>query len=395
MFEQSPPQHPPRSSPGRTVSATSPRPAKSATATRPPGAGTRVLAALLSGSLLLATPTAAVEIPELGVAHEGVSDSSKAQHGAALLRAFDRVLLRLTGHPPESLPSRVNAFRKRPQRYLLSDSYLRANALSETPSPSTSPPFPFYLRARFDVPLLKKSLRAAGVPVLGRHRPQVLAWVLISEADGRRLLINAETESYAAALKEQAREFGLPIFFPLLDLEDNRQIGASDLLYAQQAVLDASRRYNSDSVLILALQEDAAGQWRGAWSWYAGAAPRQSSPRSWENETPDLHTALRTGLLWLGGHMVRHYGASQDLPWHQLKIHILGVNDFQTYVRVLHYLESLASISQVQVLEAGQDRLDLLLETRGGLEALRQNIRIGEVLGSLPERGDAWFSPRP
>lgn len=354
------------------------------------------LPGILLYALLCAAPAGAARVPDLGLVDESVSDNSESENSAALTRALERILRRLTGRPAELLPNQA-AFQKNPQRYLLSDTYFRGdhpesspeNTDAHTPAQAV-PERPLYLRFRFNLPLLEELLRAADIPILGEHRPRVLLWVLVSEIEGQRFLVNTETEVYASLLLQQAAELGLPILFPFLDLEEEHQLSVSDLLYVHQAVLEASRRYDAESVLILVLRETLERTWRGEWSWYAGDTAR----RAWESRAPEAAGALRNGLLRLAGHTTRRYGISRGAAQHRLEIHVLNADGFSGYARVIAYLESLASVMQVRVLGVEADRLDLQLETHGDLEALREKIHLGGVLYALPQRQDTWFSLR-
>jgi len=56
------------------------------------------------------------------------------------------------------------------------------------------------------------------------------------------------------------------------------------------------------------------------------------------------------------------------------------VNSATGYARVLHYLESLNSVTAVQVAEVEGDNVTFELSAYGGADAVRQAITLGRVL---------------
>src|SRR5690606_23626096 len=98
-------------------------------------------------------------------------------------------------------------------------------------------------RVEFSSGPIERTLESLGKPVWGPERPMTLLWIAIDTGGGERVLlsdsgigtdtfadtagvagVSPETVELAEAVREQisavAEERGLPIRFPLLDLED-------------------------------------------------------------------------------------------------------------------------------------------------------------------------------
>src|SRR5690606_10007099 len=100
-------------------------------------------------------------------------------------------------------------------------------------------------------------LRSHHLPVWGSIRPATLLWLAVEEHGRRRLVSANDTETVAATVVAVAERRGLPVHFPLLDLQDLRRIQPSDVWGDFRDVIEsASARYNAQVILSGALARD-------------------------------------------------------------------------------------------------------------------------------------------
>ena len=59
---------------------------------------------------------------------------------------------------------------------------------------------------------------------------------------------------------------------------------------------------------------------------------------------------------------------------------MVDIDDLNKYARVLSYLESVQSISSVQVKRVSRNEVMFTLVNRGGLSAINQSIALGKTL---------------
>src|SRR5699024_2987444 len=108
------------------------------------------------------------------------------------------------------------------------------------------------LIARFDEQSLRRALARAGIPVWQTERPPVLVWFAFDSGDEQEL-VNADAGPQPReALRAAVARLGIPVIFPLLDLQDRQHVHYSDVVGGfSEPVLAASRRYSTELVLML------------------------------------------------------------------------------------------------------------------------------------------------
>ena len=112
------------------------------------------------------------------------------------------------------------------------------------------------LRIQFVPAAILKLVDEARLPVWSANRPQVIVWLAV-ESDGVRQIVDGN-HVLAAPLARRARQRGLIVKLPLMDLEDRLQVQPSIIRGRLFSTIErASRRYGADVILIGRLQERA------------------------------------------------------------------------------------------------------------------------------------------
>ncbi|MBX9755067.1 MAG: DUF2066 domain-containing protein [Pseudomonadaceae bacterium] len=222
----------------------------------------RVIARLLVISLsLLCLPLAAQTVSGLYQVREVVASQQPDERNAALNRALDTLVLRLTGDPQALQNPGLTALRADPQQLISRYAY------------EAGPPQ--VLLVEFDPISTERSLRQVGLALWGANRPVILAWWLNSSSDGSALVGDAQPA--AAVLRNAASLRGLPLNLPLADL-DEQLLATPENLSANQpgALQPASARYGADALLAVQANE-AGGQWQAQWRLWLGDTREQGS----------------------------------------------------------------------------------------------------------------------
>lgn len=213
----------------------------------------------IAGFLLWMAGTLAVadNLDELFVAETEVADEGSTTRNRALSTLLAEVLVRVSGNPDiasqadgrallDAAPSLVRQYRYR--------SVENGGATVRL------------LNARFDRSSTERMMRERNLPVWTR-RPQVLLW-LATERGGKRELFSLEQNAEArAALLQRARQLGMPLQLPLMDLEDQAQLTPADLWSDYRPGIElASARYPHQVVLTGRLSAAGSQRWKGNWS---------------------------------------------------------------------------------------------------------------------------------
>ncbi|NQD95589.1 DUF2066 domain-containing protein [Pseudomonas sp. CrR25] len=205
---------------------------------------------------LFSLPSLAATVSDLYQVREPVASQQPAEREAALGRALETLVLRLTGSREAVQNPALADLRKDPQQIVSQYGYEADNLLVD-----------------FDPLSTDRTLRQAGLSLWGASRPAILAWWL-SEGSGGSTLVGDGQDS-ATALRRAAQHRGLPLRLPLADLDEQlvatpENLGASD----PAALRTASERYAADALLAVQARE-ADGEWRAEWRLWLGEAREQ------------------------------------------------------------------------------------------------------------------------
>jgi hypothetical protein len=104
---------------------------------------------------------------------------------------------------------------------------------------------------QFDSGSVEQLLVRNRLPVWGRNRAETLVW-MADRLDGQdRILADTDQTDWAMALRQAARDRGIPLTLPLMDLTDSLALSFTDVygLFTSN-VADVSDRYPHDAILI-------------------------------------------------------------------------------------------------------------------------------------------------
>ncbi|HEX6992616.1 MAG TPA: DUF2066 domain-containing protein [Gammaproteobacteria bacterium] len=228
-------------------------------------ASAAVVAAMLLGVLAVA-PARAVVFPDLYSLTVTPDQSATDMRAAAIDLAMRRLLTRITGVRDPGADADLAGLIADASSYVSFDGMVDRGRF----------------RVEFYANQIDQALESLGKPVWGPERPLTLLWIAIDAGGGERVLlsdagisgdtlgdtvgvgVSPETVELAATIRERieavADERGLPIRFPLLDLEDLTSVTAADIWGTfVEPIEAASERYGADAILIGRISADAFG----------------------------------------------------------------------------------------------------------------------------------------
>ncbi len=237
-----------------------------------------------------------------------------------------------------------------------------------------------YLWARFNSTSLNKVLREAAIPEWGRERPSTLVWLAVSDAIGRRLSGLNDVSGYVEKMEVQANNRGIVLVHPLLDLEDTSQLQVSDIWGRfQDPVLAASNRYNANVVLTGRLEAISPELWEAHWVAYI-----DEQAFTWVTQGNLAETVVTEGVDGLADTLAERYGqAGSYTQSEEIEILVNDITDYNQYSKVLNYLESLNSVTKVEVKEVNQDSVIYLLITQADASVISRAVGLGQTLEQL------------
>ena len=314
---------------------------------------------------MLSLPLGAVEVPTLYTAEVPLDQEARDPRAAAYKAALVEVLLRVSGAELALDEEMVSLLFPNPGAYV---TQFRPGADDS-------------LWISFDGAAIENELRKAGQTVWGNDRPLTLVWLAVDWGQGKREIVAAddpdriEQEARSIDRNRMIRERllgiaerrGLPLLFPLLDTTDLQGVTFADIWGGfDEAILDASKRYDVNSVLIGRVRAESAQPAR--WSWYfVGAGTTLSgSPEAVLGQVADTLAA--------------EFAIGGNLPLESIALNISGVVSVEAYGNVERILDNVALIENFVVTAVSGDRVSYRVDVRGGAGRLSRALRLTDLV---------------
>ncbi|MGA7800178.1 MAG: DUF2066 domain-containing protein, partial [Gammaproteobacteria bacterium] len=220
------------------------------------------LCCLLLPVLMWTRNLSAAPVEHLFQAEVPVSDQGVGERAGAVRDALTEVLVRLTGERDVAQQPVAADLLKDSDRFVQQYRYRR-----EPPPDAGAQASALWLWVRFDARGIERAVRRAGLPLWGRERPLTLIWLAVQDGDQRYLVASDADSDLRRTVEREARRRGVPVLFPLLDLEDQARVQFPDVWGGfVDMVTDASKRYHAPDVLIGRLAHNAGGGWSARWT---------------------------------------------------------------------------------------------------------------------------------
>lgn len=322
-----------------------------------------------------------VVVDDLYVAEVLVADESPRQLKNGARAGLLQVLVRVSGSLKVEESSLIRNSLRNPAAYYYQYSY---ETTDQTLLLGESEVNAKILSLHFEPSAIARLLRDANLPIWGSNRPSVLLWVAVNEGQSRRILGEADSSDVLKALVDQARQRGLPVTFPILDIEDASQVSAAEVWGAFLERIDsASGRYNPDSVLTARIQSEPGDRWSGRWSYRSADAWE-----SIESAGYSVDELVRNMVNQLADELAIKFALGSSSTRIRLKIE--NVADVSRYATVSRYLEELTPVVSSSIVALDGDIAEFELETEGEYLQLIEIIELDErlLLLSKDERNE-------
>lgn len=323
-------------------------------------------------------PVLAVPVEDLYVADVYVTAENDAQRLSGARAGLLQVLTRVSGHQNITDNETIRVALRNPTRFYYQYSYQptdRSFQVGNQVLPGR------ILRINFEPNAIAGLLREAGFPVWGSNRPSVLLWVVVSQDNGRKILTENDALESSVAIQELARERGLPLFYPLMDLEDASSLSPAEIWGAfLERVEGASARYNPDSILSGRIQPDTGDQWRGTWAFQI-----DGNWRRFESVAGTKREVIADVVNEMANQLASRYAVGSARSAVTLRIE--NVSSVEAYASILKYLQSLAPVLDTSVVSLEGTDLTLELSTEGQQQQLIEIVELDQKMTLLNDAG--------
>jgi hypothetical protein len=332
--------------------------------------GTAIITGILAITLCIWSISAhAVTVSGLYEAEIPVTDQLIGSRKTAIRAALRIVLVKLTGDRNAPERAALEPVMAQAERYALQFRY--RDDLSRPAQQAMK------LWVQFDEDALNKIMRDYGIPLWGKERPSTLVWLASDGSTGRRLVNIEDSSDYLGMLDKRAQLRGISLIFPLFDLEDSSHLKASDIWGGfSEPVTSASARYHADTILTGSIEQVIPSVWEARWTVYI-----DDQVTNWvtQGDLPDV--VLDEGIDGLIDILASRFASSGGYAQSNIvDISVSDIFNLDQYARTLKYLESLNSVTEVNVIRVESGKVTFQVRVHGGEMMIAQAITLGNTL---------------
>lgn len=322
----------------------------------------------------LPTQVFAQEVKDLYSARIVVPSQSEAQRLKVLPQALEQVLIKVSGNTDIGQVDKIQEVLHHPENYLDNYTY-------ETPHDK------LLLLAQFNPEQLKSLLRHTGQTVWGDDRPLTMVWLVVDDGEQKEFVGSDSQTDVIKEMTQLGQSRGLPIMFPLLDLQDMGQVSVNDVLAPfPWKIHQASKRYASDVELIgrISRVEDVSRDkliWQGQW-----LLVQNGAKLNWQTKGDDIQQVTEQVVNEVADALGSQYAVSYHGGKNQqLSLVVYGINDIAAYTKASSYLKGLSLVAQLEVSSIADDHVVYHLVVAGGAHHLAKVLNDDKSLVPLDQ----------
>jgi len=331
--------------------------------------------ACMSLLLLVAAPAFSLTVDGLYSASVEVEDQSSAQVLRAKKVGLAQVLVKVTGQTQTLNNARIRTALVNAEVYLQYFSF--ATQLTNGQPQAV-------IELAFNKLQVNQLISDSSLPIWGKDRAAVLVW-LVEDVQDMRQILNDETHPMVAQIMSQAQQRGMPLLWPLLDLEDQVSIDAGALWgLFREPIKNASHRYQADAVLVGRMFQDNQQLWHVEWNFWL-----DDVEQTWSSKGADLAALVDPLQDQLSASLVKKFALATSISnlsddAHQSAIlRVDQVNQFDDYVELQSMLQTMAGVQRVQLHSASNSTLEFLIVAQPNLSQVKSIIDLKRRLQAV------------
>ena len=335
-----------------------------------------LLISIMMLRLLVVENLQAAVVEDLYTVELAVADQTTTQRLEVFNQALKEVIVKVSGSDEVLAMSELERPLQNSSRYVLQFRYI--NKKDETTEAFEAGQL--FLRTVFNQDLLEKLLRENGIPIWGKERPSTLLLISYDVNKSMSLISGDTTPELIEAFDQVAAHKGLPVLFPLLDLEDRLILGVEDIVRLNETNIQAlADRYAPDAILVGQFSGKLGKGWQGNWQLRFG-----DRMLNWSFNGQNREEVMQQAIGQLAKTLATEYALQSFANVHEdilLKVdEVSGAGDYQ---RVLSYLQKLDAVQSVRAVLFSENQVTYRVTLRNSVQDLQQLISLGSQLEQL------------
>ncbi|KTA77406.1 DUF2066 domain-containing protein [Aeromonas salmonicida] len=253
-----------------------------------------------------------------------------------------------------------------------------------------------FLKADFNVAKVNALISQSKFSLLGPARPQMALWLVINEGE-RRILPDQSSDGWASALRTQSQAMGLPVSIPLMDLDDNMAVNATDVWGRFAApILQASQRYGAEMVVLGKLTPEG-DKWSIDWGLYGPKAGGELAELTRGSSSGTQAEVAQHFADELAAWLVQNYGARISGVASSQTLVVEGLSGIDGMITVQKMLQGMASVTKVTIGKLEGDKVTFDLSLQGDKAELIRGLQLESRLRQIDDNDSGlryqWSQP--
>jgi len=322
---------------------------------------------------LLVGQSFAADVANLYQSQIPVSSQSEQERQNVAPEALQQVILKVVGDRAKLDTVDISPLLAQTDTLVQQYQYQRINMIND----DMTQPDRLEAVLSFNKVKLNSALSNLGLPIWGHNRPEVIIWLALDEGEKRRILSADDSDlPMVQALQYAAKMRGLPILFPVMDLQDQSKVTYTDLSAGfAETVEAASQRYGAPVILLVTAQVSDTGLHRANWHARINGQSEQWSSRG------DTTITMQAGIDELTDRLARRFSQVETSQFDTiLSLHISDVKNYADYMRIETYLKNLQNVSSLQLTKLQDETLTVNLSFNGEIAVFDRTLAIERVL---------------
>ncbi|WP_429234918.1 DUF2066 domain-containing protein [Aeromonas salmonicida] len=253
-----------------------------------------------------------------------------------------------------------------------------------------------FLKADFNVAKVNALISQSKFALLGPARPQMALWLVLNEGE-RRILPDQSSDGWASALRTQSQAMGLPVSIPLMDLDDNMAVNATDVWGRFAApILQASQRYGAEMVVLGKLTPEG-DKWSIDWGLYGPKAGGELAELTRGSSSGTQAEVAQHFADELAAWLVQNYGARISGVASSQTLVVEGLSGIDGMITVQKMLQGMASVTKVTIGKLEGDKVTFDLSLQGDKAELIRGLQLESRLRQIDDNDSGlryqWSQP--
>jgi len=314
----------------------------------------------------------AVTVEDLYSIEVPVADQTTRLRLDAFREAFQQVVVKVSGSNDALLSQALKRPIQNSARYVKQFTYDSRESENAQDLGSL-----LFLKIDFNQRLIESLLRDNNIPVWGRERPGNLLVISYDFNETVKLVTGDSAPKLVKMLDDAAGKQGLPILFPLMDLEDISLIQVGDVVSRHIEKIDSmASRYAPDVLVVGQIVGRSGTGWFGDWE-----VRFDEQLFKWQHEASSQEAIVNQLVKHLARVLALEYALESHVASIQnLMINISGLSGIKQLIAAQKYLQSLTVVDSVRIALIENDVGTFRIRLKNRIEDLQRLIEFGEVL---------------